>query len=157
MYQLGLVEREIQEVLSGHLKVQSPKRSTRSNGAANKIERRSISMEDTCPICQESLMEERHQKRLTYCKCVKINIVWKMHISFIYTISMKPCKFLFSICTYCMYSILYYTLGMDVETMFTWSALKCGQITRKAKTNLSSIVRYAEKNFQLLRYNIHMQ
>ena len=66
IYQLGLVEREIQEVLSGRLIYQVCKQTDdiQQETLNTSCDQRSITNEDVCPICQESLID----RRLTYCK-----------------------------------------------------------------------------------------
>ena len=63
VYQLGLVEREIQEVLCGQLIYQQPKQIDDIPHSTSQ-DQRPVSVEDVCPICQESLID----RRLSYCK-----------------------------------------------------------------------------------------
>ncbi|XP_019857524.1 PREDICTED: E3 ubiquitin-protein ligase Zswim2-like [Amphimedon queenslandica] len=83
IFQLGLVEREIQEILNGYLTFQDPKTHDRVSESGS-CDRRPISLGDVCPICQNDLLG-RPQK-LSYCKygcgksvhlkCVKL---WAEH------------------------------------------------------------------------------
>lgn len=83
VFQLGLVEREVHEVLNGHLTRQSPKTGDPMLSSAS-CDQRPIAPDDVCPICQEELIEK--PQRLSYCKygcgnsvhlkCIKI---WAEH------------------------------------------------------------------------------
>ena len=88
-FQLGLVEREITELLHGYLRQQSPKcdRQTNKTDQSNPtVVRRDITADDVCPICQESFLARRQP--ITYCrfgcgqnvhvKCMKM---WAEHQS----------------------------------------------------------------------------
>lgn len=65
IFQLGLVEREIQEILNGYLTFQDPKAHEKVSESGS-CDRRPISLGDVCPICQNDLLG-RPQK-LSYCK-----------------------------------------------------------------------------------------
>ena len=65
IFQLGLVEREVHEVLNGHLTRQSPKTGD-SILSSTSCDQRPIAPDDVCPICQEELIEK--PQRLSYCK-----------------------------------------------------------------------------------------
>ena len=66
IWQLGLIEREISEILLGHLRKQSPVHSSSKTGEQAIIQR-DIRPDDVCPICQDDLLSDT-QKTLTYCK-----------------------------------------------------------------------------------------
>jgi len=85
VWQQGLTEREINEILHGYLSRQSPtlpKDHTPSSQL--QIPQREIGPDDVCPICQDDLLGSKRQ--LTYCrygcgksvhvKCMKI---WSDH------------------------------------------------------------------------------
>ena len=88
VWQLGLVEREISEILRGYLCHQSPSPTTSKKGRSisrtSKIPQREIGPDDVCPICQDDLLGST--RRITYCqfscgksvhvKCMKI---WAEH------------------------------------------------------------------------------
>lgn len=87
IWQLGLVEREISEILRGYLSRQSPTPSrnhTPSFSRQVQIPQREIGPDDVCPICQDDLLGSG--RRVTYCrfgcgksvhvKCMKI---WSDH------------------------------------------------------------------------------
>ena len=72
IWQLGLIEREINEVLLGHLRKQSPVHSSSSgkkhpSGKDTTIQR-DIGLDDVCPICQDELLNSASQRALTFCK-----------------------------------------------------------------------------------------
>ncbi len=87
-YQLGLVEREINEILQGRTSQQSrtstnarhlaakADKDTAGSGSDSKdggrVRQREIAEEDVCPICQEELLAKRQP--VTYCRCVIGNI-----------------------------------------------------------------------------------
>ncbi len=73
VFQLGLVEREIQEILSGHLKFQNPKRQSEESSVPQSAscDQRAITGDDLCPICQESLTTK--PQRLSYCKYIGLH------------------------------------------------------------------------------------
>lgn len=87
IWQLGLVERQITELLRGYLSQQSPtpSRIPRSSLEPVPIPQREIGPDDVCPICQDDLLEAS-RAALTYCrfgcgksvhvKCMKI---WSDH------------------------------------------------------------------------------
>ena len=71
VYQLGLVEREIGEVVRGlFTNTRGNKPSTsKSDGESDsreKLSKKEILEDDVCPICQEDLFGEKHPT--TYCK-----------------------------------------------------------------------------------------
>ncbi len=83
VWQLGLVEREIDEIILGYISKQSADQSKRSNEShdnANIVSRRSIEPEDVCPICQNNMSDSTQP--VVYCrfgcgqnihtKCMKI-------------------------------------------------------------------------------------
>ena len=87
IWQLGLVEREINEILRGYLIRQSPtpsKSHTPFSSGQIQIPQREIGPDDVCPICQDDLLSSG--RRITYCrfgcgksvhvKCMKI---WSEH------------------------------------------------------------------------------
>lgn len=86
VWQLGLIEREINEILRGYLIRQSPtpsKDHTPSSQPAQ-IPQREIGPDDVCPICQDDLLGSA--RRVTYCKfgCgksihVKCMKIWSEH------------------------------------------------------------------------------
>lgn len=75
-WQLGLVEREINEVLQGHVTseqnhVKMQKKTSKvidSSDGHNIVEQREITEGDVCPICQEDLLTKK--QLVTYCKYV---------------------------------------------------------------------------------------
>jgi E3 ubiquitin-protein ligase ZSWIM2 len=83
VYQFGLIEREIHEVINGYLTQQSPRQEEAT--VPSLFQQRPVSQDDVCPICQDELMSEKPQ-RLTHCKhgcgqnvhlkCIK---VWAEH------------------------------------------------------------------------------
>ncbi|XP_072468701.1 E3 ubiquitin-protein ligase ZSWIM2 isoform X2 [Notamacropus eugenii] len=84
-FQLGLVEREINELLWGLHKVQTPGPTKRPHIETDgRIKQKEICSDDICPICQEELLEKKLP--VTYCrygcgnsvhiKCMKI---WADH------------------------------------------------------------------------------
>ena len=87
-FQLGLVEREVNEILQGYLMRQSPEtdQSGASSGSHDQPgPQKEVGPEDVCPICQEELLGGKPLP-LTYCrfgcgksvhiKCMKI---WAEH------------------------------------------------------------------------------
>ena len=89
IWQLGLIEREINEILLGHLRKQSPVHSSsqKQQQLTDKATvQRDIGPDDVCPICQDKLLNSVSQKALTFCryscgksvhlKCMKI---WAEH------------------------------------------------------------------------------
>jgi len=82
-WQLGLVEREITELLQGNItqQTQQPAHSRQpassadtenSNGpAAGRVPQREISEDDICPICQEELLASR--QLVTFCRSDSIH------------------------------------------------------------------------------------
>lgn len=82
IWQLALVEREIDEIILGFLRRQQPVQSdcSKSHDHTHTVEQREIGPEDVCPICQEDLLGSTHS--LIYCrfgcgqsihtKCMKI-------------------------------------------------------------------------------------
>lgn len=87
-FQLGLVEREINEILQGYLMRQSPEtdQSGASSGSHGQLgPQREVGPEDVCPICQEELLGGKSLP-LTYCKfgCgksvhIKCMRIWAEH------------------------------------------------------------------------------
>ena len=87
-FQLGLVEREINEILQGYLMRQSPEtdQSGASSGSHDQLgPQREVGPEDVCPICQEELLGGKSLP-LTYCKfgCgksvhIKCMKIWAEH------------------------------------------------------------------------------
>ena len=76
-WQLGLVEREIDEILRGRSAKEGPRASTAAHALAKqancgegddsgKVEQRPIGEDDVCPICQEELLAKHLP--VTYCK-----------------------------------------------------------------------------------------
>ena len=71
---MGLVEREINELLRGIMTVQEPRRklppqsgvTTDTGGGRPHLEQREITADDVCPICQDELLK-KHEP-VTYCK-----------------------------------------------------------------------------------------
>ena len=85
IYQLALVEREINEVIRG-LHTQrgvTPKRKLRKDkdGKDAKLPAKKLEEDDVCPICQEDLLNSK--EILTHCKYVYISIRNRMCLSFI--------------------------------------------------------------------------
>ena len=88
IFQLGLVEREINEILQGYLMRQSPEtdQSGASSGSHGQLgPQREVGPEDVCPICQEELLGGKSLP-LTYCKfgCgksvhIKCMRIWAEH------------------------------------------------------------------------------
>lgn len=85
-YQLGLVEREINEILRGNQTQQTPQEATPTNqtNQSNCVVRRAIAPEDVCPICQDYF--STRPVAITYCKygCgqnvhVKCMRIWGEH------------------------------------------------------------------------------
>ena len=89
-WQLGLVEREINELLRGLLTRQQATRPSRTAATSaakdgrQQLEQRPISDEDVCPICQEEFLE-KHEP-VTFCKygCaqnvhIKCMKIWAEH------------------------------------------------------------------------------
>ena len=83
-FQLGLVEREINEVLHGYLGRQQPQPASCSGSHDHKASLKEIGSEDVCPICQEELLFK--PLPLTYCKfgCgnsmhIKCMKIWAEH------------------------------------------------------------------------------
>lgn len=70
IWQLGLIEREINEILLGHLRKQSPVHSSSQQKQLSSKEtvQRDIGLDDVCPICQDELLNSTSQKALTFCK-----------------------------------------------------------------------------------------
>lgn len=68
IWQLGLIEREINEVLLGHLRKQSPVHSNPQQLSDKETVQRDIGPDDICPICQDELLNSASQKTLTFCK-----------------------------------------------------------------------------------------
>ena len=68
IWQLGLVEREINEILHGYLKRQTPETTVTSSKSRGHsvVKRKDIGLEDVCPICQDELLGTT--QILTYCK-----------------------------------------------------------------------------------------
>ena len=66
IWQLGLIEREINEILLGHLRRQSPVHSS-AQPSDQKTVQRDIGPDDVCPICQDELLGASQQS-LTFCK-----------------------------------------------------------------------------------------
>ena len=69
VFQLSLVEREINEVIRGCYMNSSNKTKTQANitpDSREKLQPREISTEDVCPICQEELLQK--SEPLTFCK-----------------------------------------------------------------------------------------
>jgi len=80
-WQLGLVEREINELLQQGSTTQQPQHpacrqptasadavNNSSGSAAGTVPQREISEDDICPICQEELLAN-HQP-VTFCRCL---------------------------------------------------------------------------------------
>ena len=66
-FQLGLVEREINDILYGnHTQKQLPEQQPGSTDQSNHFVRRAITSEDICPICQEEF--SARQLAIAYCK-----------------------------------------------------------------------------------------
>lgn len=68
-FQLGLVEREVNEILQGHPRRQSPE--TDQSGSTSRSHeqpgpQKEIGPEDVCPICQEEILGK--PLPITYCK-----------------------------------------------------------------------------------------
>lgn len=91
-WQLGLVEREINEILRGRITAERPQRVSQIKKSTTNqvidgrtvVEQREISEEDVCPICQEELLAKKLP--VTYCKfaCgntihIKCMQVWAEH------------------------------------------------------------------------------
>ncbi len=84
-FQLGLVEREINEVLQGYLRWQKPTESGQSNqSSGSHATQKEVGPDDVCPICQDELLGRRQP--LTYCKfgCgksvhIKCMKIWAEH------------------------------------------------------------------------------
>ncbi|GFO49719.1 E3 ubiquitin-protein ligase zswim2-like [Plakobranchus ocellatus] len=91
-WQLGLVEREINEILRGRVTAERPQRQSQAKTSNNSqtidgkavVEQREIAEEDVCPICQEELLAKKLP--VTYCKfgCgntihIKCMKVWAEH------------------------------------------------------------------------------
>ena len=71
IFQLSLVEREINEVMRGCYTRSSPKRKDSDKGNTDsenreKLKQKEIETEDVCPICQEEFLQQ--PEPLTYCK-----------------------------------------------------------------------------------------
>ena len=84
LFQLGMVEREINEVLQGFLRRQLPEADQSNASSGSKTTQKEIHAEDVCPICQEELL--RKSLPLTFCKfgCgksvhVKCMKIWAEH------------------------------------------------------------------------------
>ena len=68
-FQLGLVEREINEILHGNRSQYSPEHHVQDaskTDQSNCVVRRAITGEDVCPICQEEFAAKKIP--ITYCK-----------------------------------------------------------------------------------------
>lgn len=76
-WQLGLVEREINEVLRGpvnahqaqvrnHLAQKKQQQLVDAAGGRSLVEQREISNDDVCPICQDELLEKKLP--VTFCR-----------------------------------------------------------------------------------------
>ena len=83
-FQLGLVEREISEVLRGHLRKQRFETGPKAGSPDSKATQKEIGAEDVCPICQEELLGK--PLPLTFCKfgCgnsvhIKCMKIWAEH------------------------------------------------------------------------------
>ena len=89
VWQLGLIQREISEVLRGFLTQQtssSPRPAPSSHVLHTPVTQKEIGPDDVCPICQDDLLDSSHRRRVTYCqfgcgksvhvKCIKI---WAEH------------------------------------------------------------------------------
>ncbi len=84
-FQLGLVQREITELLQGYLKRQQPTNSDQSNHSiGSHATQKEVGPGDVCPICQEELLGR--PQPLTYCKfgCgksvhIKCMKIWAEH------------------------------------------------------------------------------
>lgn len=71
MYQLGLVEREINEVVKGPQPItvpQSQSTDERTLDASISCDQRPVAVDDTCPICQDKLLKK--PQRLSFCKYI---------------------------------------------------------------------------------------
>ena len=69
MYQLGLCERELQNVLNGSQQQIDKKvavTSSSAGGAKDTIRQKAIEKDDVCPICQEEIY--RKKKNLIFCR-----------------------------------------------------------------------------------------
>lgn len=68
IFQLGLVEREINEVLLGYLTRQNPNEKDSANkiSSCGSCDQRPIASDDMCPICQDELL--KMPQRLSYCR-----------------------------------------------------------------------------------------
>ena len=73
-WQLGLVEREINEILRGRVTAERPQRANHVKKSLTDqtidgrtvVVQREIAEEDVCPICQEELLAKKLP--VTYCK-----------------------------------------------------------------------------------------
>ena len=91
-WQLGLVEREINEILRGNVSMSRPSHEARrlskktafldmeddQGESSGELSQRPISEEDVCPICQEEFLAKRIP--VTYCRwvlkrCISLNSV----------------------------------------------------------------------------------
>lgn len=89
VWQLGLVEREINEIVQDHFRCQSPcppdlHTLPHANAQNSRISQKEILPGDVCPICQDDLLNS--VKRLAYCRSgcgksmhVKCMRVWSDH------------------------------------------------------------------------------
>jgi len=92
IWQLGLVEREINEIVYEHLRCQSPtlpdatptSKPHPQNSQRARVKPKEINNDDVCPICQDDLI--KNGKKLTFCRfsCgksmhVKCMRIWSDH------------------------------------------------------------------------------
>ena len=69
MYQLGLCERELQNVLNGSQQQINKKvavTSSSAGGAKDTIKQKAIEKDDVCPICQEEIYKKKNN--LIFCR-----------------------------------------------------------------------------------------
>ena len=86
MYQLGLVERDIDKVIHGHLVAKGSKLEGNEEAKPGVQTQREVLEGDVCPICQEELLGA-HTSSITFCKfgcgksihlrCIR---VWANHL-----------------------------------------------------------------------------
>ena len=83
-WQLGLVEREINEILRGinsqvpqqpsHTSAQrSASKTNQSDEATSGVKQREITEDDVCPICQDEFLNKRAP--VTFCRYVQFTIL----------------------------------------------------------------------------------
>ena len=72
MFQLGLCERELNNVLYGSRQVQnnkeSPSKAASAGSSKQTLKQKQIDKDDVCPICQDDIYKTK--KSLSFCKYV---------------------------------------------------------------------------------------